>query len=293
MTTKVTQVKPLRNSEYEKDHFILNRWILRGAGLWAPETKSKIIKIGFNCYAVIVFLFVNLFFTPTEFVSIKDTYKNLNALIKNLSFALTHLLGAIKVLFWYYRNKELRRIMNILESEELHYESKDDFQPAEIFRKAKRTGMKYTFTFYMMAHVTVSSSYIPPIVTTFTNPNYIENEQGNLTFYQPLPYFSWIPFSIDTPKSYLYALAYQMGPMYSYAYSIVGMDTLFMNILNLTGAHMSVLKGAFRSIRGRCVEKMEKMKLLSKDEKSNKDLLDNMMRNEYKRSVKHIQTIFA
>lgn len=292
MTTKTIQVKPFPKSEYGKDHFILNRWILRGAGLWAPETKSKIISIGFKCYAVIVFLFVNLFFTSTEFISIKDTYKDLNMLIKNLSFALTHLLGAIKVLFWYYRNKELKKLMNILESEELHYESKDDFQPAEIFRKAKRTGIKYTFTFYMMAHLTVSSSYIPSIVTTFTNPNYIENEQGNLTFYQPMPYFSWIPFKIDTPKAYLYALAYQMCPVLSYAYSIVGMDTLFMNILNLTGAHMSVLKGAFRSIRARCVEKMENMQLRFKDEKSEKILLDNMMANEYKRSVKHIQTIF-
>lgn len=84
--------------------------------------------------------------------------------------------------------------MGILESDKYRYGPTGDFQPAQILKDAKRTGLKYTFSFFMLAHLTLSSSYVPPLITTLFNPSYVEGPDGNVTFVQPLPYYSWMPF---------------------------------------------------------------------------------------------------
>lgn len=84
---------------YAQDFFEVNRWILRFAGLWRPETGNKLVQKFYTAYAIAIFLFVNLYFTATEFLSLIFTVENEYDLIKNLSFALTHLMGAVKVKF--------------------------------------------------------------------------------------------------------------------------------------------------------------------------------------------------
>lgn len=84
------------SAHYVSDFFIINQWVLKLGALWGPD-NDNILKKLYNLYAIGTTLFVNLFFTTTEFVSFADTYGNEYDLIKNISFALTHLLGAMKV----------------------------------------------------------------------------------------------------------------------------------------------------------------------------------------------------
>lgn len=277
-------------SNYVQNYFIFNRWMLMCAGLWTPNFKSNISKRIYNIYSVFVFIFVNIWFTSTEFICIKDTYTNLDFLIKNINFGLTHFMGALKCVFWFYKGHELVNIINILESDEFHYENSEDFNPGQITQNSKRTGMKYTLSFFVLGHMTLSSSYIPPLLTVLFNPNYVNDDYGNKTFQQRLPYFSWIPFSYDTPGKYLFAIGYQAGPMFSYAYSIVGMDTLFMNIMNYIAAHIFILHGAFRTIRTRAIKKING-EVLSNDNLNNSELVENVMMKEMKKSIRHLQTI--
>lgn len=269
-----------------KDYFAYNRWILKCAGLWAPDSCSLKIKILYSLYAVFVFLFVNLYFTTTEFISLFDTYKNPYNMIKNINFALTHMMGAAKCVFWFYRGDKLKQLMNILEDSKYKYEDMDDFRPNEILYKYKRKGIVFTVSFFLLAHMTLSSSYIPPIISAVTF-----DIHGNKTFTPKLPYFSWIPFNYDTPRRFLLALAYQAGPMFSYAYSIVGMDTLFMNIMNFIVAHLCLIQGAFETTRRRCLGRI-KGNDLAADRLTNSDDLSKEMINEMKTIIKHLQTVF-
>jgi hypothetical protein len=269
----------MATDEYIEDVFVVNRWILRCAGLWFPDSKSKLIQIPYKIYAVVVFLFVNVYFTSTEFLSLFYTYKNLYDFIKNVNFFLTHFMGAVKVTFWFFKGHVLRRLMATLESPEFHYEGCEDFAPAEIWAKYRKIGFKYTLGFLMLAHMTLSSSYLPPLITAAFNPPPYGNGSAS-PFYHRLPYFSWMPFTHLTPGAYLLALGYQAGPMFSYAYSIVGMDTLFMNIMNFIAAHLTILQGAFMTNKSR-VEGGEEDSLVVR----------TRMNHEMKKNCRHLQTV--
>ncbi|KAH1018191.1 hypothetical protein HUJ05_006005 [Dendroctonus ponderosae] len=281
---------------YATDFFSVNRWILKCAGLWPPSTPNRVVRRLYQLYTIGVFLFVNLWFTGTEFVSLFYTYKSQYELIKNVNFFLTHFMGAVKVILWYFYGHLLRDIMNALESPQLHYEGyavsdvktpkfswcrrsapgfvldevvfgqlraqfggsfrenppgwpMGDFSPHRISHLHRAIGRRYSLLFLCLAHATLISSYIPPLIAV---AEYLNQPQGGLQkLPSRLPYFCWMPFSYDTPGKYLLAVAYQAGPMFSYAYSVVGMDALFMNILNCIAENMVLIQGAFKTVRER------------------------------------------
>lgn len=269
----------------KRDYFPCNRVILRFAGLWQPENLTNFQKFLFRYYATFTFLFVNLFFTATEFVSLLETRRNLNDLIKNINFALTHLMGAVKCCFWFFKHEKLESIIATLESDEFIYEElSEQFSQSKIMESYKFKGAVFTFAFFGLAHLTLTSSYVPPLIAT-------ARFDGNGTFSQKLPYFSWMPFKYDTPGLFLLALGYQAIPMFSYAYSIVGMDTLFMNMMNFIVAHLVVVQGAFRTIRVRCLKKI-KGRVMRLDGLRDSEELDVEMMKEMKKTVKHLQTVF-
>lgn len=271
-------------AEYIKDVFVVNRWILRFAGLWVPDNRAKSIQFLYKCYAIFVFLFVNLYFTATEFLSLFYTYKHLFSFIKNINFFLTHFMGAVKVTFWFFKGHVLRNLMDTLESEEFYYANCEAcrFYPGAIWRKYRKIGFKYTLGFLMLAHMTLSSSYVPPLITVTLHP---PSGNGSMGFYKRLPYYSWMPFNHFTPRSYLLALGYQAGPMFSYAYSIVGMDSLFMNIMNFIAAHLTILQGAFQSNKERMIEEISNNNLISNEK------IRQKMNDEMKKNSQHLQVI--
>lgn len=110
-------------ASYPDDFFFFNRFILRYAGLWSPETTRPLFRFLYASYAVLVLVFVNVWFTATEFVSIFSTYRDLHDLIKNVNFALTHLMGAVKCVFWHRRSRRLLKMLETLESSEFNYET--------------------------------------------------------------------------------------------------------------------------------------------------------------------------
>ncbi|XP_072386240.1 odorant receptor 33a-like isoform X2 [Diabrotica undecimpunctata] len=257
--------------------------------MWRPESQNDVIQSLYTLYVIGIFLFVNLFFTFTEFLSILYVYNNEYDLIKNISFALTHFMGAVKVVFFYFQGHKLKRIMNTLEDTKLHYENcpEKDFYPEVTSKLYKKIGKKYTIIFFMMAHATLTSSYLPPFLAT------LRSEENNPERMLPdrLPYYSWMPFRFDTAGTYLIALGYQAIPMFSYAYSIVGMDTLFMNIMNCVGMNLEIIQGAFLSILPRA-EKKTDGQLLTQDGLYNTEELTITLRAEMKKISQHLQVVY-
>nr|UQK85193.1 odorant receptor 3 [Hylobius abietis] len=280
------------NRTYARDFFVVNRWMLMCAGLWRPETKNKYIQFFYTVYAVTVFVFVNLWFTFTEFVSLFYTYKDKYELIKNVNFFLTHLMGALKVIFWYFYGNFLVEIMKTLEDPQLQYESYKHYQPGEISHKYKKTGMRNSLLFLSLAHATLISSYIPPTVSVLQYIRHGENmDNSTMSLPSRLPYYSWMPFSYNTGYTYLLAVAYQAGPMFSYAYSIVGMDTLFMNLMNCVAGNVTIIQGAFLTLRERCISRSDSISL-SHNTLYENELLMTSMKIEIKKIIKHLQITF-
>lgn len=204
------------NEPYAEDFFVVNRWLLRCAGLWSPNSRHKIVLVSYKIYSIGIFL-VNIFFTATEFASFCYTYRNEYDLLKNISIALTHLMGAIKIVFFYFQKRKFLEIMSTLESKEFRYGCCEEkcFFPGLTSKRYKNTGIRCTVLFFLLAHVTLAFSYLPPTTATlwliYTKPD----EQQNL---YKLPYYSWVPFRYDTAESFLVALGFQAIPMFSYAY---------------------------------------------------------------------------
>lgn len=74
--------------------------------------------------------------------------------------------------------------------------------------------------------------------------------------------------------------------MFSYAYSIVGMDSLFMNIMNCIAGNVTIIQGAFKTIRERALPGQSKNVL----RESKADM--KVLRAELRKIVNHLQTIF-
>ncbi|KAJ8934676.1 hypothetical protein NQ318_015145 [Aromia moschata] len=272
----VTMSKP-----YARDFFVANRWILRCAGLWPPEIQNRAIQIAYKAYSIAIFLFVNCFFTASEFVSLYYTYNSRYHLIKNVGFGLTHLMGAVK-------GRQLKDILAVLESEEFHYDSckEQGFDVAGMSAAYKKTGIIYTILFSMLAHATLTSSYLPPTLVALAIAR-----GGEKQLPTRLPYYSWMPFRYDTPGTYLVALGYQAIAMFSYAYSIVGMDTLFMNIMNCIAFNLTAIQGAFLTVRERCARRV-KGRLLTPDRLHDSEALTRILKEEIKTICHHLQTIY-
>lgn len=148
--------------------------------------------------------------------------------------------------------------------------------------------MIFSVSFFIMAHMTLTSSYLPPVMASISAIYSTDNE----TFNQQLPYFSWMPFAYNTPVNFLWAVCYQAGPMFSYAYSIVGMDTLFMNIMNFIVAHLCVIQGAFKTNRARCCLRIKGPELTNDGLWNSKELSREMI-GEMKKIINHLQTILG
>nr|CAH7739542.1 unnamed protein product [Callosobruchus chinensis] len=181
-------------------------------------------------------------------------------------------------------------IMIILESPDFHYQPHQDkhFYPGLLSKEYKKKGIRWTILFFMLAHATLSSSYIPPTLATIS----FSKGQAGAKLPDKLPYYSWMPFTFDTDTTYLIALGYQAIPMFSYAYSIVGMDTLFMNLMNCIALNLDIIQGAFLTVTDR-VNLAVTAPTLSAIYLSSSENKRIALRTEMKRICRHLQIVYG
>nr|CAI5867436.1 unnamed protein product [Callosobruchus analis] len=180
--------------------------------------------------------------------------------------------------------------MKILESPNFHYPSHEGkhFYPGLLSKRYKKKGIRWTVLFFMLAHATLSSSYIPPTLATIS---YSKGKPGAM-LPEKLPYYSWMPFSFGTDTTYLIALGYQAIPMFSYAYSIVGMDTLFMNLMNCIALNLDIIQGAFLTVTDRAHLAVTDPTLSTRSP-HNLEYKRIALRQEMKKICDHLQTVYG
>lgn len=289
--TTLRKVKPEEISikmSYPNDYFDVNIKVMRIATVWYSKDESKLYKF----YSIFCFVYCIVFCTPSEFVSLVDTWRDINALVMNLGIALTHGIASLKVINWYIRRKEILLLMEILQDQQYHYKPTKNFKPGMIIEKAKQTNITLTKMFFLIANMIPVSSYILAIINYFFRPHllYTIDENGSTEFCKKLPFYSWIPFERSTDFSCFMAIIFQSYPFTYLTVMIVAMDTLYMGLINYATAHLLVLQEAFRDLRSSALSELsrenEQNELLHDDE-----LLEMTMMKHMKKCIIHFQTI--
>lgn len=83
--------------EYPKDYFVFVRRLLIVSGIWIPKFRTS---FWYKMYGYFVISVVSVFHTALEGVVLKETYKDLDAIVKTLSMFGQHALGSIKTYVW-------------------------------------------------------------------------------------------------------------------------------------------------------------------------------------------------
>ncbi|XP_028140849.2 uncharacterized protein LOC114334908 [Diabrotica virgifera virgifera] len=180
--------------------------------------------------------------------------------------------------------------MKTLSKKNLRYECcpEKDFYPGRISQEYELLGRKCTCIFLSVATIGILASYVPPTLVAL---QYDENDPDS---YIPdyMPYRAWMPFKIDvSTKSYLLAVLYEAIPLYSFAYSIIATDCLFINIINNITMHLRTIRGAMTSIRERTVKKINGPDL-TPDGLYNSKELNEKMKQEMNKIIQHLQEVY-
>ena len=283
--------KIVKMSEYPNDYFVVSRTFLTIGGLWPAKTTSPLRSRLYKFYQVFAFVFCIIICIPSFVIIVLDKNKNVIEIIKDFNMGVTIILASVKFLFWHIRGNHVMEIMENIESDEFHYENVENFNPGLEIYKAKRIWIYYGVTFFMLGQLTLYTAYVPSCILAFKYMNRGESIV-NVTAFMRLPFDSYIPFEYhSTPERYLWAVLYQYIPYGMYGFNLIGMDTLFMNLLNFVTTHLQNLKGAFLTIRERCLLKKTSSTDLADDGLYNSPEMESYMSLEAKKCFKHLQVI--
>ncbi|CAH1371025.1 unnamed protein product [Tenebrio molitor] len=107
---------------------------------------------------------------------------------------------------------------------------------------------------------------------------------GKELYQQKLPVNIITPFGTETRSKYFFTLMYTIIPVTYLVWIIVTLDALFMALMSCISAHLNVLGGAFKTLHPRCVERITRCKLNSKN-------LEHEVDKEMIKCIQHLQTL--
>ncbi|GJQ74621.1 hypothetical protein Trydic_g21476 [Trypoxylus dichotomus] len=266
--------------------FDVNFTMLKMAGIWIPETKTKLsIKLMYLVCNTLCISYSCLIFCPSELVYLANTFSNLEDLVKNVNMAITHLLANIKVCLWFYYRKEIIGIIETLGTYGRRYESSANFRAEEIVQKAKK--FKDTFSILLLTFGIFTA--ISSCLACFLGILGMEIPEGKDIDFK-LPYFSYIPCNYRASKfTFSAAIWYQFLPVFNFACIIIGFDTLYTAILAYVSAQLDIIQRAFSTIRPRCIARLGLE--LPTDILKDPPLLMEEMHKEMNKIVNHLQVL--
>lgn len=275
--------------KYKPNLFALQAKIAKFSALWLPVDGSRRQQQFYLAYVCIVTFYTEVIYTLTEYIKLRDTSKDFDRLMDHVGMMITHTLGFIKIFNDLYNMRRIQRIMRLYESDEFHYDSIGDFNPAKTLEVFKRFNNRVTTIWFIMVNSVPVSKIIPAMFRVLMQTEPYVN--GTLNCDNVLPYNSWIPFNTDSYQSCTVALLTQMVPIMYYAWQIAAHDILFMSIVYLTAGHIEVLQGVFRSLKMRCLRKLKIRNgeyILHDEEVPN---LNEEMLNEFHKATKYLQSL--
>lgn len=271
-----------------KNYFTFNFFILKTCGMWIPK-KDESFKVFKYAYSFILVFYSVCLYLPTEIAVLFDSW-SLGVLVRSFRDMLNHLICLYKMFTWFRKRKQILEVIEILQSKEYTtYEEVDDYSPVDILKKHKKESDNWMKLFLVGVNAICINMCLSVLyVFIFDYETQYVEKDGKLIYDQKLPVTIRIPFERTSRTSVLLSFVFEIIPLDIYAWIIVGLDTLFTGLMSCVGAHLVILQGAFRTIRKRCLKKlnMESAMFLHDPETLNKEMMKEM-----RKCIRHLQCL--
>ncbi|CAH1965443.1 unnamed protein product [Acanthoscelides obtectus] len=223
------------------------------AGVWLePKTSKNTRRTRFIIWDAILLSLAITFFI-CEVLMVKHIISELKKLFKHLAMLATHTVGMLKFLLIITHQKELAKIREILQDENLSYDCMTDC--VDIPETARKFSNIISLTTYFLYCMVGTSAHI----SALRNLNAAVKEDqfgGNVTCYDFLPYLYVIPFKSDTANGCKNALITMDLGLCIFAGYIASHDSMLYSAIICLRTRLEILTKATRSIRGRTINKL-------------------------------------
>lgn len=268
-------------------YFKFNKFVLRTCGMWLP-TKDETYKVLKWLYTIIILVYCLFLYYPAEAAVLFDEL-SLSIIVRSFRDMMNHICCQYKLFNWFLRRKRIIKCMKVLQTKEFIYEEHEDFSPKNILKQNKREADIWAKVFLIGVNgICINMVLTVLYVFLFQSEDQYVEVDGKMVYAQELPVRIRIPFDRTTKTSVLLSFVFEIIPLDIYAWIIVGLDTLFTSIMSCIGAHLMILQGGFKTIRGRCFKRlnMVEMEMLH-----DSDILANEMSKEMKKCIRHLQCL--
>nr|UTQ11399.1 odorant receptor 23 [Holotrichia oblita] len=271
-----------------KTFFSSNTFILKLSGMWwfLKQNNTHYKHVFYGIFCIIISQF---YYLPSEWYRLKDIYSDFDNLINQLGMLLTHQLGMFKLLNIFLRRN---RILNMIQTFQNSYdfESCGKFKPQQIIADHKKVARNAITLYFMLACCVPVTATISTAIQ-LSKMSSDEFNGGSEVCDSILPYYIVIPFDISTKISCCFALIFQILPFVVFAWQITAHDLLFAVFLIALKCHFIIVRGAFETLRSRCLKMLNLQPHYNILHDRDNIKLDNAMKTEMRKCTQYYQII--
>ncbi|KAH1013084.1 hypothetical protein HUJ05_012131 [Dendroctonus ponderosae] len=247
---------------------------------------GAILRFAYSLYSYTLII-IAIMFIISEIITFRKSLTELTTVLSEIGMMFTHLVGMVKFWILIHKRDEIEQVKNKLRDVQFEYVGIDDFQPGLKMRKEKLFIIiisTFIFALYNFVGISAHISAASMMYKYTANGNFL----GNTTCETFVPYYFYYPFDVSSPSSCHYLLFYMDLSLDIYASYIATFDSVFVILLNLLATQLNILGDALRTIRKRCVKRLQMKVDSSSLYDADNPLLENEMYNELTHCTKHL-----
>ncbi|CAH0560046.1 unnamed protein product [Brassicogethes aeneus] len=249
-----------------KNYFDLTMKNVYLSGLWFKHYQKSKHKIYWAIHCPIV-ISCAIYMTYFEIKSVAQS-RELTELIKHSRDHLNHVAGTAKLVAFIFMRKQFYEIFRILKSYDFSYEDYPGFDCTKIVKNQLKTCHNWIKLFYTLMYIIAVSIWIGEHYKIFTTYSVVHD--------------------FGTVWKMVVVLNFSVIGLISLGWITLGFDVIFTTMCSCITAHIKILQGAFRTIRPRCLMRLNlsNQNYLHDPEELQKETMEEM-----KRCIKHLQAI--
>ncbi|RZC36792.1 odorant receptor 92a [Asbolus verrucosus] len=240
-------------------YFDYNIFLLKLTASWSYDGKSKRTKrYLLKLYNVLCFLYFLVIYLTSQILYIFHAFDNLNTFLR----ALREDGNAIGLLYktanYYINKKDILNLMNILQNEDYQYEECEDFKPKQIVEKDIEFKNKCSrfFLNFLLINRAIMWLFVFYTFVMLSEEEYVI-ENGEKVYKQRLPVnILFSPFGYGTKTKFFFTFNHVVFSGLFLGMKIVAFDVLFITLMSCVSSHLKLLRGAFKTIRPRCIKRI-------------------------------------
>lgn len=175
---------------------------------------------------------------------------NILVFAKLMGFALSHLMGVVKIWIWFSKREKIDHIINLVEKGDVfQHDNMDKNQLNSLTNRAIKISRFVTWTDFLLGTALPINA---TIIAWRTPVVFYDHPDRNITMaLRKLPYETWYPLDALTMPYYPFAFFYQVFSIFIFACDITTLDTLYVGLIIHVTNQINILKLALISLRDR------------------------------------------